>query len=273
MNPQQVAQMRMAQSQSPTPRPPTPIIPAINNPAVTTPTQQAPTISNPQVNIPEISNRPQPAPVAMATNQMGGQQQGEPPQGSVDYSKLKKEGYSPTQIEGYLSSNPGIQLENAPSDWASGIAQNTIIPGKAPITETFGEVQPGVEVFSGGITTGTGIGVKTGTPLATPPGQWKVVSAFDGAKQKGYIGDSDGEGWGNNIVVQNVETGEELRYSHLSQVEVAEGDTINGNRVIGLSGQSGNVTGPHLNLQYMTPDGQPADVLKSAYAEYLPISE
>ncbi len=193
--------------------------------------------------------------------------------GTVDYKQLSSKGYSPTQIESYLSKNPGVTLKNAPSNWDAGIVQNTIIPKPAPVTEHYGDIQPGVEVFSGGFTSGTGIGVKSGTPLATPPGQWKVVQVYDQAPQKGYIGNSAGSGWGNNIVVQNQQTGESLRYSHLSDVNVAQGDTINGSRVIGDSGQSGNTTGDHLNLEYLTPDGKPADVLQSQYARYLPISQ
>jgi murein DD-endopeptidase MepM/ murein hydrolase activator NlpD len=193
--------------------------------------------------------------------------------GSVDYTQLKSKGFSPTQIEGYLSDNPGVQLKNAPANWNASIMQPTIIPEAAPLTETFGEVQPNVEVFSHGMTTGTGIGVSKGTPLATPPGKWKVVSAYDQAPQKGYIGNGAGDGWGNNVVVQNQQTGESLRYSHLSDVQVAKGDNIDGSRVIGLSGQSGNTTGDHLNLQYITPQGQPADILQSQYARYLPIKQ
>lgn len=193
--------------------------------------------------------------------------------GSIDFQVLKKEGFTPTQIEGYLSDHPGITLKNAPTNWDAGIVQPTIIPKAAPLTETFGEIQPGVEVFSHGVTTGTGIGIKAGTPLATPPGEWKVVSTYDKAPEKGYIGNGAGQGWGNNVLLQNQKTGEMLRYSHLSDVHVAEGDTIKGSRVIGLSGQSGNTTGDHLNLEYITPEGQPADVLKSSYAKYLPIKQ
>lgn len=199
-----------------------------------------------------------------------GQQESD--KGSVDYGQLTKKGYTPTQIEGYLSQNPGVTLKNAPTDWAKDIQQKGIIPKSAPLTETFGQIQPGVEVFSHGVTTGTGIGVKAGTPLATPPGKWKVVESYDNAPKKGYIGNGAGQGWGNNVLIQNMDTGEQLRYSHLSDVGVAQGDTIGGNRVLGLSGQSGNTTGDHLNLQYITPDGKPADVLKSQYAAYLPIS-
>lgn len=229
--------------------------PATTQAATTTPalTQQA-------------SNTPTPVNQAM--------QQYQPQQAkTVDYKLLAQKGFSPTQIESYLSSNPGTTLKNAPTNWDAGIVQNTIIPKAAPLTETFGEIQPGVEVFSGGVTTGTGIGVKAGTPLATPPGKWKVVQTYDQAPQKGYIGNDAGQGWGNNVLLQNEQTGEELRYSHLSDVHVSQGDEINGSRVIGLSGQSGNTTGDHLNLQYIDPQGNPGDVLQSQYAKYLPIEQ
>ncbi len=38
-------------------------------------------------------------------------------------------------------------------------------------------------------------------------------------------------------------------YAHLSRIDVATGDAISGGNVIGLSGQSGNATGPHLHFE------------------------
>jgi len=195
------------------------------------------------------------------------------PTATVDFKELSKEGYTPTQITQYLEDHPNTALKNAPVNWDANVTQNTIIPKAAPVTETVGERQPGVEVFSGGITTGTGLGVPVGTPVATPPGTWKVVQTNTGAKQNGKIGDSDGQGWGNFVLVQNQQTGEMLRYAHLSDVGVANGDTIKGNKVVGLSGMSGNVTGPHLNLQLLSPKGEPEDVLQSQYAQYIPLAQ
>lgn len=201
------------------------------------------------------------------------QPQAQAPTKSVDYNDLKKEGYTPAQISSYVENNPDVELKNAPKDFISSAKQDTIIPEAAPLTETFGQIQPGVEVFSHGVTTGTGIGVKAGTPLALPPGKWQVVQTYSSAPQKGYIGNSAGQGWGNYILVKNQQSGDYLRYSHLSQVGVAPGDTIGGNHVIGLSGQSGNTTGDHLNLEYLDQNGTPQDVLKSSYSRYLPIKQ
>lgn len=38
-------------------------------------------------------------------------------------------------------------------------------------------------------------------------------------------------------------------YAHLSEVRVQEGQRVQGQEVIGLSGKSGNVTGPHLHFE------------------------
>jgi murein DD-endopeptidase MepM/ murein hydrolase activator NlpD len=38
-------------------------------------------------------------------------------------------------------------------------------------------------------------------------------------------------------------------YAHLSEIRVAAGDPIEGGAILGLSGSSGNVTGPHLHFE------------------------
>ncbi len=38
-------------------------------------------------------------------------------------------------------------------------------------------------------------------------------------------------------------------YGHLSELSVAEGAAVDGNTPIGLSGNSGNATGPHLHFE------------------------
>lgn len=137
-----------------------------------------------------------------------------------------------------------------------------------PITETPGEYQPGVEVFSHGMTNGLGVGVPTGTKAAVPQGQWQVVQSFAGA-HNGYIGDGENSGYGNSVLVRNAQTGEMLRYSHLSKVGVQPGQVLKGGQVLGATGATGNVTGPHLNLEYYTPQGTIGNVLKSPYAQSL----
>lgn len=148
------------------------------------------------------------------------------------------------------------------------IGQDKILSQSAPVTQAFGNMNPGTEVFSGGYNSGTDIGVQPGTQIATPPGQWQVIDSFDQAKN-GYIGDNENQGYGNSIHLENMTTGERLRFSHLSQVGVKPGEQIPGGTVIGASGVTGNTSGPHVDIEYYDQNGQLGDVLQSPYGAYL----
>lgn len=135
-----------------------------------------------------------------------------------------------------------------------------ILGASGPITQAFGNRNP-IEKFSGGVNYGTDIGVGTGTKVALPKGRWQIIDAnASGGMNQGY---------GNSIFAQNLETGEKVRLSHLSQVGVKKGDVIDGGKVIGATGASGNVTGPHLDLEYYNRNGQIANVMNSPYRNAL----
>lgn len=140
-----------------------------------------------------------------------------------------------------------------------------IIP-RSRVTQTFGNKNP-IERFSKGVNYGVDFGTKEGTPVNLPPGNWKVIESFGGAKS-GKLGDPTNRGYGNSVLVQNLDTGEKLRFSHLSKVGVSSGQTIKGG-LLGLTGRTGNVTGAHLDLEYYNQLGKIADVLRSKYANYL----
>ncbi len=91
---------------------------------------------------------------------------------------------------------------------------------------------------------GIDIGVQVGTPIK--PIQDGVV-VFSG-EQNGYghVVDVD---HGNGLV---------SRYAHLSERLVEAGDPINAGQPVGLSGQTGKATGPHLHLEVMK-HGEPVD--------------
>lgn len=139
--------------------------------------------------------------------------------------------------------------------------------GNFPITQPFGNKNAGVEVFSHGVNSGVDIGVPKNTPVALPNGKWKVISAFNGAKN-GYVGDNENSGYGNSVLVKNIDTGETLRFSHLNQIHIPS-DTLEGGQVIGLSGRTGNTTGPHLDLEYKDAQGKLGDFMQTPYASSL----
>lgn len=159
-------------------------------------------------------------------------------------------------------------MMNGAYDWATQQAQNVsnaVLPVAAPITQQFGIKSP-YDVFSGGVNTGTDFAVPQGTPVIVPSGRWRVVSAFNQAQGPGYIGNNTNNGYGNSIMVQNMDSGERLRFSHLSKVGVRPGDIVGGG-VVGLSGSTGNASGPHLDLEYYDSKGKLGDPLKSPFMQ------
>lgn len=153
-----------------------------------------------------------------------------------------------------------------PSEEALPSAQ--LREGLPPITQTFGQKSQ-YDVFSGGVNYGVDFGVKSGTPVGLPPGEWEVLEAFNQAGGQGRIGDKTNRGYGNSVLVMNKQTGETLRLSHLNRVAVKPGQVVPGGSVIATSGATGNVTGPHLDVEYRNQRGKLNDVLRTPYARFL----
>jgi len=148
--------------------------------------------------------------------------------------------------------------------------QKSMMGDKVGITQAYGNKNPGLEVFSkDGVNRGVDFGVREGTPLALPPGTWQVIEAFGEAKGTGRIGNDTNRGYGNSVLVKNTKTGEMMRFSHLKSVMLQPGKTYSGGTVFGQSGATGNVTGPHLDLEYKDAQGNFQDVMRSVYANYL----
>lgn len=159
-------------------------------------------------------------------------------------------------------------------DGGVGYAQNLGVQGsmlsqKGQITQRFGN-KSSIERFSGGVNYGTDVAVPIGTKVAVPEGDWVVLEAFSGADPNGgYIGNNANRGYGNSVLVKNARTGEMLRFSHLAQSSVRQGQVIGGGQIIGLSGNSGNTTGPHLDLEFYDRYGRAADILNTVYGASL----
>ncbi len=85
-----------------------------------------------------------------------------------------------------------------------------------------------------------------GVDLGTPVGTTVLASASGSviiAKSGGYNG-----GYGSYIVISH-ENGTQTLYGHLSQVNVSVGQSVSRGQSIGLSGNTGHSTGPHLHFE------------------------
>lgn len=137
-----------------------------------------------------------------------------------------------------------------------------ILSAFGPITQAFGNYNPAIEKYSGGVNYGVDIGVPMRTKVSLPSGEWKVIESSN----KGDFN----RGYGNSLLVQNTKTGEKLRFSHLDQLaNLTKDQVLQGGINFGLTGATGNVTGPHLDLEYYNQMGKAADVLRTIYGKEL----
>ncbi|MGN9758483.1 peptidoglycan DD-metalloendopeptidase family protein [Streptomyces sp. SD31] len=106
-------------------------------------------------------------------------------------------------------------------------------------------------MWSSGYHTGVDFVTPTGTALKAV-GAGTVVSA-------GW-----GGAYGNQVVIQLAD-GYYAQYAHLSSLSVSAGQTVTAGQQIGLSGATGNVTGPHLHFEIRTTPDYGSDLDPVAY--------
>ncbi|WP_371574776.1 M23 family metallopeptidase [Streptomyces sp. NBC_01314] len=106
-------------------------------------------------------------------------------------------------------------------------------------------------MWSSGYHTGVDFVAPTGTTLKAV-GAGTVVSA-------GW-----GGAYGNQVVIKLAD-GYYAQYAHLSSISVSAGQSVSGGQQIGLSGATGNVTGPHLHFEIRTTPDYGSDIDPLAY--------
>jgi hypothetical protein len=116
-------------------------------------------------------------------------------------------------------------------------------PGGFKITSLFRSKEP----FRTKPHTGVDIAMPEGTPLK---------SVDQGVVERVLNDESIGKG-----VVIRLEDGKKAIYGHMSEVQVEPGHIVNVGEVIGLSGNTGNSTGPHLHFGMMQ-DGKYIDPME-----------
>ncbi|MFG2621201.1 peptidoglycan DD-metalloendopeptidase family protein [Streptomyces sp. NPDC048507] len=105
---------------------------------------------------------------------------------------------------------------------------------KGRVTATYR--QPGG--WAAGFHTGVDFGCPAGTPVSAVGPGTVVVAADQGAY--------------GNCVILRMDDGRFTLYAHLSRIDVTAGVAVGGGQRLGLSGATGNVTGPHLHFEART---------------------
>ena len=82
-------------------------------------------------------------------------------------------------------------------------------------------------------------GVDLAVPVGTPVTAIKSGTVEFAGEMRGY---------GLVVMLSHGSTVRSV-YAHLSRLDVRKGDRVGGRQVIGLSGQSGNASGPHLHFE------------------------
>ncbi|MFG3109553.1 M23 family metallopeptidase [Streptomyces tendae] len=134
------------------------------------------------------------------------------------------------------SSNTGTQSAGTTSGYTSPVQGGTV---GTPYHQSG-------SMWSSGYHTGTDFVVPTGTSLKAV-GAGTVVSA-------GW-----GGAYGNQVVIQLAD-GHYAQYAHLSSLSVSAGQSVTAGQQVGLSGATGNVTGPHLHFEIRTTPDYGSDI-------------
>ena len=157
-------------------------------------------------------------------------------------------GADPARIE------PGQQLvlTGAGEAAAAGAAEETaggfVAPVQAGIGTGYGVAGA---LWSSGHHTGVDFVVGTGTPVSAV-GAGEVVSA-------GTV-----NAYGNEVIIKHPD-GHYSQYAHLSSISVGVGQQVSAGDLIGLSGATGNATGPHLHFEIRTGPSYGSDIDPIAY--------
>ncbi|MEU0783148.1 LysM peptidoglycan-binding domain-containing M23 family metallopeptidase [Streptomyces sp. NPDC006173] len=106
-------------------------------------------------------------------------------------------------------------------------------------------------MWSSGYHTGTDFVVPTGTTIKSIAAGTVVSAGWGGA-------------YGNQVVIQHAD-GRYSQYAHMSSLSVSAGQAVTEGQQIGLSGATGNVTGPHLHFEIRTTPDYGSDIDPVAY--------
>lgn len=139
-----------------------------------------------------------------------------------------------TLLTGLVRAVPAMALGVIPEFGVAGLNREIDLTTKEAVVKPMGRYQltQGFSIFHPGI------------DLAADTGE-QIHPVM-----KGVVAEAGWSffGYGNTIVLDH-QNGYSSRYAHMSVVFVHEGDKVNTSTVLGLSGNTGRATGPHLHLE------------------------
>jgi murein DD-endopeptidase MepM/ murein hydrolase activator NlpD len=167
-----------------------------------------------------------------------------------------------TQPSTRSSAKPSTRSSAQPGAGSSSAAAAPKPQAAAPTNDT------GYALPVTGATIGTGYkvagsmwssGYHTGVDFVVPTGTTIKAIAAGTVVSAGW-----GGAYGNQVVIQHAD-GQYSQYAHMSALSVSAGQTVTEGQQIGLSGATGNVTGPHLHFEIRTTPNYGSDVDPVAY--------
>ncbi|RKT17219.1 murein DD-endopeptidase MepM/ murein hydrolase activator NlpD [Streptomyces sp. 1114.5] len=140
------------------------------------------------------------------------------------------------------AAEPAPEAEPAPApEWSAPVPD-------APTSNPYGVAN---RSYAAGYHTGVDFAISRGTPLLAVGNATVVSAGWDGA-------------YGKEVVLRLAD-GHFAQYAHLSSLTVSAGQQVAAGQRIGLSGSTGNSTGPHLHFEIRTSNRYGAMVDPIAY--------
>ncbi|MBD0710224.1 MULTISPECIES: M23 family metallopeptidase [unclassified Streptomyces] len=178
------------------------------------------------------------------------------PQGSGDSARASRGSERPATTVTTPESGSSVQSSGSSASSSAGSSSAGSAVSSGWVTPVSGggfstPYRASGSMWSSGYHTGVDFIASSGTTVRAV-GAGTVVSA-------GWSG-----AYGNEIVIQHAD-GAYSQYAHLSSLSVSAGQSVAGGRQIGLSGSTGNSTGPHLHFEIRTSPNYGSDVDPLAY--------
>lgn len=164
---------------------------------------------------------------------------------------LDAQGHAPgtTAAKPSAAQSPATGATQVSLKTAPGTGSGWMLPaGKAPIGTPY---HAEGAMWSSGYHTGTDFLVNSGTPVHAVAAGTVVTAGWGGS-------------YGNQVVIKHAD-GHYSQYGHMSSLSVSAGQTVTEGRQIGLSGATGNVTGPHLHFEIRTGPDYGSDIDPMAF--------